>query len=54
MDVGRVPLSFNDPKYRLDKLDIDPMVAGIGPKMYMFTIIMNILNVQRDMASHIA
>jgi hypothetical protein len=35
MDVGRVPLSLIDCKYRVDMLEIDPMVVGIDPGMHI-------------------
>jgi hypothetical protein len=33
MAVGRAPLKLTNDIYRLDKLDIDPIVVGMEPKI---------------------
>jgi hypothetical protein len=35
MDVGRVPLNLTLSIYRLDKLDIEPIVVEMGPGIYI-------------------
>jgi hypothetical protein len=36
MLVGRVPLSLALNKCRMDKLDIEPIVVGMVPRMYIY------------------
>jgi hypothetical protein len=48
MDVGRVPLSQRENMYRDDKLDKDPMVSGIAPRLNILTFRANKIRSEDD------